>query len=483
MLLLEKEIFVYGLVISIGSAVLSIQGFLMAFVGELFRVIVVGLDSSVATLGLVVNIFRNEMLDLIIGSLLLDSSSRVSVGTKVNGTGTLLKMIIGDFAVSSIIHPLASYVVSTHLIDAQYSWVVEAQAPSIISRQSVFEPLQTGILVIDAIIPIGRGQRELVVGDRGLGKTSIGLDVILNQKHEKVFCVYSAIGLKASSVLDVFLALVKRDAVYYLSIVVSCASSSALSQFLCAYVAAGLSEFFMLARQLAVFVIFDDLSKHAVSAREIYLLLRRPPGREAYPGEIFFVHSRLLERSAKLSSSLGGGSCSAFPVIETLSSDVSAYISTNVISITDGQLFLSQQLYLSSSLPAVDLTLSVTRVGSSAQWLGMKLLAGSYKLEISQYVELEAFSQFLTDCSKETLARLARGTRILEMLKQQAGSPINLRQEIGILALASHGLLLSDIVPVSSVRRYLMLYLQIPLWVNLFVSIRTVGQAIIQAQA
>jgi F-type H+/Na+-transporting ATPase subunit alpha len=239
----------------------------------------------------------------------------------------------------------------------------------------------------------------------------------------------------------------------------------------------------MFARQLAVSMILDDLSKHAISAREIYLLLRRPPGREAYPGEIFFVHSRLLERSAKLSSSLGGGSCSTLPVIETLFSDVSAYISTNVISITDGQLFLSQQLYLSSSLPAIDLTLSVTRVGSSAQWLGMKLLAGSYKLEISQYVELETFSQFLTDCSKETLARLARGTRILEILKQQAGSPMNLRQEIGILALANHGLLLNEIIPVSSVHHYLIFYLQIPLWTSLFVSIRTVGQAIIQAEA
>jgi len=481
-MLFEKEIFIYGLIISIGSSVASIQGFFMSFVGELFRVSVVGSSSS-NTKGLVVNLFRNEVGDLIVGGLLLNTilSSRISCGSKVSGSGKLLRILLGDFSLSSIIHPLASYVWSSCTIDAHYAWLVESPAPGIIYRQSVFEPLQTGLLVIDSIIPVGRGQRELIVGDRGLGKTSIGLDTILNQKHEKVFCVYSAIGQKATSVLDVFQALVRFDAVFYLSIVVSSSSSSALSQFLCAYSSASLSEFFMIARQLSVFLMLDDLSKHAVSAREIYLLLRRPPGREAYPGEIFFVHSRLLERSAKLSSSLGGGSCSSFPVIETLSSDVSAYISTNVISITDGQIFLSQQLYFSSLLPAVDLTLSVTRVGSAAQWNGMKLLSGSYKLELSQYTELQAFSQFLSDCSKQTLDRLSRGVRILAMLKQSSGSPLTLRQQVGILSLANEGFFLSDSIAVAAVSLFLRLYLNIPIWVSLFVSSRFLGRAILQS--
>jgi len=336
------------------------------------------------------------------------------------------------------------------------------------------------------MVPVGRGQRELIVGDRGLGKTSIGLDTILNQKYEKLFCVFSPIGQKASHILDVFLALVRCDAIFYLSVLYASASASALAQFLCAYTAAALSEFFMIVRQLPVFLMLDDLSKHAYASREIYLLLRRPPGREAYPGEIFFVHSRLLERSAKLSASRGAGSCSAFPVIETLSSDVSAYISTNVISITDGQIFLSQQLFLSSVTPAVDLTLSVTRVGSAAQSDGMKLLAGSYKLELTQFIELQSFSQFQADCGKETLARLARGLRLVEMLKQSSGSPMSLRQQIGILSLANQGTFLSStqlsdspLNDVSSVQVFLRLYLDVPLWVLLFVPPRLVGASII----
>jgi len=482
MMLIEKEIFIYGLIISIGSSVVTLQGFLMAFVGEVFRVCLVGLDTAASsTFGLVVNLYRNDTMDLLIGALLLNPSDRISSGSKVNGMLRLLRLILGDFAISSILHPLASYVLSSSTIDAQYAWLVESPAPGIIMRQSVFEPLQTGLLSIDSMVPVGRGQRELIVGDRGLGKTSIGLDTILNQKYEKVLCVYAAIGLKASSVLDVFLALVRSDAVFYLSMLVACASASALAQFLCAYTAAALSEFFMIVRQLPVFLMLDDLSKHAVASREIYLLLRRPPGREAYPGEIFFVHSRLLERSAKLSAALGGGSCSAFPVIETLSSDVSAYISTNVISITDGQIFLSQHLFLSSILPAIDLTLSVTRVGSAAQWDGMKLLAGSYKLELSQFAELQSFSQFQADCGKETLARLARGLRLLEMLKQSSGSPMNLRQQIGILSLANQGTCIKESNPVSSVQLFLRLYLSVPLWVLLFVPVRLVGTSVIEA--
>jgi F-type H+-transporting ATPase subunit alpha len=323
------------------------------------------------------------------------------------------------------------------------------------------------------MVPIGRGQRELIVGDRQTGKTSIGLDTILNQKYEKVFCVYVPIGQKASSILEVFLALVRRDGIFYLSVLYASGSSSALAQFLCAYTGTALSEFFIYLRELPVFLMLDDLSKHAVAYREIYLLLRRPPGREAYPGEIFFVHSRLLERSAKLSAVLGGGSLTAFPVIETLASDVSAYITTNVISITDGQIFLSQDLFLAGILPAIDLGLSVTRVGSVAQWDGMKLVGGSYKLELAQFAELQSFAGFTADLGKETLNRLARGLRLVEMLKQSCGSPISLRGQIGILSLANQELI-KDLA-INSVRVFVDLYFDVPVWVLLFVGVRLVG--------
>merc|ERR1712187_673879 len=237
-----------------------------------------------------------------------------------------------------------------------------------------------------------------------------------NQKFEKVLCVYVPIGQKASSILEVFLAVVRRDSAYYLSLLIASASSSAVCQFLCTYCGAALTEFCMLIRELPTFIMYDDLSKHAVAYREIYLLLRRPPGREAYPGEVFFIHSRLLERSAKLSANLGGGSCTSYPVIETLRGDVSGYITTNVISITDGQIFLSIDLFLAGIKPAIDVGLSVTRVGSAAQWPGMRLVSGSYKLQLAQFVELEAFSQFSSDLGSETKARLSRGKVLVEML-------------------------------------------------------------------
>jgi F-type H+-transporting ATPase subunit alpha len=274
------------------------------------------------------------------------------------------------------------------------------------------------------------------------------------------------------------MAFVRRDAIFYLSVLYASASSSAVCQFLFAYTGAALSEFFMYVRSLAVFLMLDDLSKHAVAYREIYLLLRRPPGREAYPGEIFFVHSRLLERSAKLNDSLGGGSLTAFPVIETLASDVSAYISTNVISITDGQIFLSQDLFLAGVKPAIDVALSVTRVGSAAQWDGLSLVASSYKLELAQFIELQSFSQFTTDLGKETLDRLARGLRLVEMLKQSSGSPINLIGQVGILSLANQDLI-KDLA-IDSVQVFLRLYFDVPVWVLLFVPARLVGTSLVE---
>jgi F-type H+/Na+-transporting ATPase subunit alpha len=350
---------------------------------------------------------------------------------------------------------------------------VQSPGPGIIDRQSVFEPLQTGLISIDSMIPIGRGQRELILGDRQTGKTSIPLDTILNQKYKKVFCIYLPLGQKGSSILEVFLALIRKDGIFYLSVVVASAHSPAVHQFLCAYTGSALSEFFVLVAQLPSFLMLDDLSRHGIAYREIYLLLRRPSGREAYPGEIFFVHSRLLERSAKLSGNLGGSSSSAFPLIETLAGDVSAYITTNVISITDGQILLSIDLFLAAILPAIDVQLSVTRVGSIAQSNPMQLVAGFYKLELAQFIELQSFSQFVADLGKETKNRLRKGRRLVEILKQCTGSPINLRRQIGILSLANQNL--PKGTPIKDLQVFLNLYLSVPLWALLFVPARLVG--------
>lgn len=474
-MLIEKKIFVYGVIISIGSGVVTLQGFLIAFVGEVFRICSTGLSES--SFGLVVNLYRDETMNLLIGGLLFNPEARISEGAKVNGMSRLATMLLGDFAIGSILDPIGNFILNQDRIDAQYRWVIESPAPGIIDRQSVFEPLQTGILSVDSMVPIGRGQRELVIGDRQTGKTSIGVDTILNQKFEKVFCCYLPIGQKASSVLEVYLALVRRDAAFYLSMVVAAATASAVCQYLAAYSGAAICEFFMLVRELPAFLMIDDLSRHAVAYREIYLLLRRPPGREGYPGEIFFVHSRLLERSAKLSTNLGGGSVTSFPVIETLAGDVSAYISTNVISITDGQIFLSADLFLSGIKPAIDVGLSVTRVGSAAQWDGMKLVASSYKLEIAQFVELQAFSQFASDLGEETKARLARGRRLVEMLKQFTGAPMSLMSQVGILSMAGQDLI-KDLA-VEDIKLFLDMYLTIPAWVLLFLPPRLVGKSLV----
>jgi F-type H+-transporting ATPase subunit alpha len=471
-MLIEKDICIYGVIISVGSGVVTLQGFLCAFIGEVF---VMGFNAN--SFGLVVNLYRDDRMNLLIGALLLNPEDRISEGAKVKGLCRLASIVLGDFAVGSILDPVGNLILNSGRIDAQYRWVIESPAPGIIDRESVFEPLQTGILSIDSMVPIGRGQRELVVGDRQTGKTSIGVDTILNQKYEKVLCVYVPLGQKASSILEVFLALVRRDAVFYLSMLVASASSSAVCQFLCAYTGSALSEFFMLVGELPSFLMLDDLSRHAMAYREIYLLLRRPPGREAYPGEIFFVHSRLLERSAKIASCLGGGSCTAFPVIETLAGDVSAYITTNVISITDGQIFLSIDLFLSGIKPAIDVGLSVTRVGSQAQWDGMKLVAGSYKLELAQFVELQSFSQFAADLGEETKNRLARGRRLVEMLKQFCGSPMSLARQVGILSLANQDLI-KDLA-IEDIQVFLKLYLSVPVWVLLFVPVRLVVLGIV----
>jgi len=439
-----------------------------------------GASTACYSSGFIVNLVRDDTGVLLLGGLLFDPVCRLSLGAAVSGLGKLASIVLGDYAIGSLMDPVGNNILNLACrIEAQYRWVIEAAAPGIIDRESVYEPLQTGILSIDSMVPLGRGQRELIVGDRQTGKSSIGVDCILNQKYEKVLCVYVGIGQKASTILEVFLALVRRDASFYLAMLIATGSSSAVLQYINAYTGASLSEFFMFVREIPVFLMLDDLSSHAMAYREIYLLLRRPAGREAYPGEIFFVHSRLLERSAKLSHQLGGGSVSAFPVVQTLASDVSAYITTNVISITDGQIFLSCDLFLSGFKPAVDVGLSVTRVGSAAQWDGMKLVSSSYKLELAQYVELQSFSQFSSDLGAETTARLNRGRRLFEMLKQFNGSPINLSSQIGILSVANADCITE--LAIESVRPFIASYLVVPSWVLLLVPVRLTAVTVVSS--
>ena len=474
-MLVKKDLFNFGLLSTQGSGVVTISGLLLSFVGQVFVVI----DSQFTSCGTVVNLSRDDTMGLVVSGLQMQLEVRVYPGSMVVGITSLTSVIIGDFALGSMVDPLGVMLLNVWKPRAKNQWVIESPAIGIVDRQSVFEPLQTGVLALDSMIPIGRGQRELILGDRYTGKSSIGLDAILNQRFEKVLCVYASIGQKASSVLEVFLCLLKRDAVRYLIQIVATGSSSSASQFISPYTGTAVSEFFMLLKECSSLILQDDLSKHAVSYREIYLLLRRPPGREAYPGEIFFVHSRLLERSALVGEQLGGGSVTAFPVIETLGGDVSAYITTNVISITDGQIFLSVDLFLSGICPSVDVGLSVTRVGSAAQWDGMKLVGSAYKLELAQYMELQAFSQFSSDLGDETKSRLARGIRLVEVLKQNNGSPQSLPNQVCLLSIANQDLIsllleLSLFAMKESISR-------VPTWVCLCVPPRVLGFSIISS--
>jgi F-type H+-transporting ATPase subunit alpha len=462
----------FGILTTQGSGVVNIQGLLLSFVGQVFEI----KDAQSPTCGTIVNLTRDDTMNLIVSGLQLQPEVRVFQGGKVVGKPNLASVILGDFLIGAMLDPLGTMKLNLSKAKARNQWVIEAPAIGIVDRQSVFEPLQTGILALDSMIPIGRGQRELILGDRYTGKSSIGIDTILNQKFEKVLCVYASIGQKASAILEVFLTLLKRDAIRYLLQVVASGSSSSASQFLSAYTGTAVSEFFMLLRQCPCKILQDDLSKHAVAYREIYLLLRRPPGREAYPGEIFFVHSRLLERSALVSPNLGGGSITAFPVIETLGGDVSAYITTNVISITDGQIFLSVDLFLSGIQPSVDVGLSVTRVGSAAQWEGMKLVGAAYKLELAQYMELQAFSQFASDLGQDTKDRLARGVRMVELLKQPNGSPVPLGNQISILSIANQDLISK--LPKEKISPIKEALNSLPSWVSLYIPNRLLGYSL-----
>jgi len=367
-------------------------------------------------------------------------------GSSVRSTGRIAQIPVGSDLLGRVVDALVNPIDGKGTITSSETRLIESPAPGIIARQSVCEPLQTGIVSIDAMIPIGRGQRELIIGDRQTGKTSIALDTIINQKQEDVVCVYVAIGQKASTVAQALTTLEEKGALPYTVIVAANASDSATLQYLAPYTGASIAEYFMYQGK-ATLIIYDDLTKQAQAYRQMSLLLRRPPGREAYPGDVFYLHSRLLERAAKLSSKLGGGSMTALPIIETEAGDVSAYIPTNVISITDGQIFLSKDLFNSGIKPAIDVGISVSRVGSAAQIKAMKQVAGKLKLELAQFAELEAFSQFASDLDKATLQQLARGQRLRELLKQPQNSPKSVEEQVALIYAGTNGYLDGYAVP------------------------------------
>ena len=417
-----------GTVLQVGDGIARVYGLDDVMAGEL-------LEFDDKTIGIALNLESDN-----VGVVLMGNGRDILEGSSVKATGRIAQIPVGDQFLGRVVDPLARAIDDKGDPNIQETRLIESYAPGIIGRQSVCEPLQTGITAIDSMIPIGRGQRELIIGDRQTGKTAVALDTIINQKGQDVICVYVAIGQKASSVAQVVSILESKGALDYTIIVAANADDPATLQYIAPYTGAALAEHFMY-KGLATLVIYDDLTKQAQAYRQMSLLLRRPPGREAYPGDVFYLHSRLLERAAKLNSKLGGGSMTALPIIETQAGDVSAYIPTNVISITDGQIFLSGDLFNSGIRPAINVGISVSRVGSAAQIKAMKQVAGKLKLELAQFAELEAFSQFASDLDKVTQNQLARGQRLREILKQPQNSPIPVEEQTAIIYTGINGYL------------------------------------------
>ncbi len=386
-----------------------------------------------------------------VGAIILGDENLVKEGANVSGTGRVMEIPVGDKVLGRVINALGEPVDGKGEIKSATTYPVEKIAPGVITREPVTKPVSTGIKVIDALIPIGRGQRELIIGDRGVGKTSIAIDAIVNQKGEDMICVYVAIGQKDSKIARIVQELTERGAMEYTTVVLAGASNASPLLFLAPFTGSAIAEYFM-DQKKDVLIVYDDLSKHAAAYREISLLLHRPPGREAYPGDVFYLHSRLLERACRRNESAGGGSITALPIIETQAGDISAYIPTNVISITDGQIFLETDLFYQGMRPAVNAGLSVSRVGSSAQTKAMKKSSGKLKLYLAQYRELAAFSQFGSDLDQGTKDELNRGKRLIELLKQPQYSPIDSAIEGAIFYSASRGFL--DDVPVTEVKRF-----------------------------
>src|SRR6201997_4144208 len=428
-----------GTVISLGDGIARVYGLDKVMDGELLQ-----FPHGVA--GLAMNLEEEQ-----VGVVLLGEYTEIREGDEVKRTGRIMSVPVGKALVGRVVNSLGQPIDDKGPIATSKFIALERIAPGVIDRQPVREPMATGIKAIDAMIPIGRGQRELIIGDRQTGKTAIALDTIINNKGNDLICIYCAIGQKRSSIAQVVKILEDAGAMEYTIVVAASASEPAPMQYIAPYSACAMGEYFRDSKRHAL-VIYDDLSKHAASYREISLLLRRPPGREAYPGDVFYLHSRLLERAAKLSDKNGGGSLTALPVIETQAGDVSAYIPTNVISITDGQIFLETDLFNSGVRPAVNVGLSVSRVGGSAQIKAMKQVAGKIKLELAQYREMEAFSQFASDLDAATQRLLARGARLTELLKQPQFAPLTWQQQVVVLFAGTQGYL--DDLKVSDIRAF-----------------------------
>jgi F-type H+-transporting ATPase subunit alpha len=428
-----------GRVIEVGDGIARIYGLEKALAGEL-------LEFPGGVFGLVLNLEADN-----VGAVLLGDDTQIKEGDPVTRTKRIAQVPVGPALVGRVVNALGQPVDGKGPIESKELRNIERYAPGVVDRRSVKEPLQTGLKAIDAMIPIGRGQRELIIGDRQTGKTAIAVDTIINQKGQDVYCIYVAIGQKRSTVAQVVKILEDTGAMAYTTVVIASASESAPLQYIAPYAGCAMGEYFRDNKQHALCV-YDDLSKHATAYRQLSLLLRRPPGREAYPGDVFYLHSRLLERAAKLNEDLGGGSLTALPIIETQLGDVSAYIPTNVISITDGQIYLESDLFFSGIRPAVNVGLSVSRVGGSAQIKAMRQVAGKLRLDLAQYRELAAFAQFGSDLDKSTQQQLARGQRMVELLKQGQYAPLSVDRQVAIIFAGTQGLL--DDVPVEEIRNF-----------------------------
>lgn len=428
-----------GTVVEVGDGIARVYGLQNAMAGEL-------LEFTNNVYGMALNLEENN-----VGAVLLGDTTQVKEGDTVRSTGRIVEVPVGEELLGRVVNPLGQAIDGKGEINTTKFMPVENKAPGIIARKSVHEPLQTGLKSIDGMVPIGRGQRELIIGDRQTGKTAVAIDTIINQKNTDVYCIYVAIGQKRSTVAQVVKKLEEAGAMEYTIIVAATASEAAPLQYIAPYSGCAMGEYFLENGKHAL-IIYDDLSKHAVAYREMSLLLRRPPGREAYPGDVFYLHSRLLERAAKMSDKEGAGSLTALPIIETQAGDVSAYIPTNVISITDGQIYLESSLFNSGFRPAINAGLSVSRVGGSAQIKAMKQVAAKIKLELAQYRELLAFAQFGSDLDKTTKAQLDRGARIMEVLKQAQYNPNPVEEQVVTFYSVTNGYI--DSVAIEDVKRF-----------------------------
>ena len=428
-----------GTVISIGDGIARIHGVERAMAGEM-------LEFPKGVFGIALNLEEDS-----VGAVLLGEYTEIKEGDPVKRTARIISVPVGEEMLGRVVNALGQPIDGKGPITTKQFLPIERLAPGVVDRQPVKEPLQTGLKAIDGMVPIGRGQRELIIGDRQTGKTAVAVDTIINQRGKNVICIYNAVGQKQSTVAQVVRTLEEYDAMSYTIVVAASASDPAPMLYISPYSACAIGEYFRDSGRHAL-VVYDDLSKHAQAYREISLLLRRPPGREAYPGDVFYLHSRLLERAAKLNNSQGGGSLTALPIIETQAGDLSAYIPTNVISITDGQIFLESDLFHQGVRPAINVGNSVSRVGGSAQIRAMRQVAGSLRLDLAQYRELAAFAQFGSDLDKATQAQLNRGRRLVEILKQPQYQPLAVEKQVAIIYAATKGFL--DAVPVEEVRRY-----------------------------